>query len=178
MKRKSEKSKWACSSIRDFRVVTTHKNRPPWPRSHPLSRPGWRSGRRSVKWLVWNFFGNLIRSEQEYFFYKKWFSYNETSCFDSKQNKFCLGIQPQKARNGILLPKLFWPTVRKKCSSDWEKLLKFEAEGREFAKFLRSLEQFMVTECFFNLFLEVTHLYYKGRCFSVCLWTLECPTPN
>ena len=32
-------------------------------------------------------------------------------------------------KNGILLPKLFWPTVRKNCSSDWEKLLKFEAEG-------------------------------------------------
>ena len=36
--------------------------------------------------------------------------------------------------NGILLPKLFWPTVRKDCSSDREKLLKFEAEGQEFAK--------------------------------------------
>ena len=35
------------------------------------------------------------------------------------------------------------PTVRKNCSSDREKLLKFEAEGREFAKFLRSLEQFI-----------------------------------
>ena len=34
---------------------------------------------------------------------------------------------------GILLPKLFWPTVRKKCSSDREKVLKFEAEGQEFA---------------------------------------------
>ena len=33
--------------------------------------------------------------------------------------------------------------MRKKCSSDQEKLLKFEAEGREFAKFLRSLEQFI-----------------------------------
>ena len=31
--------------------------------------------------------------------------------------------------------------MRKNCSSDQEKLLKFEAEGREFAKFLRSLEQ-------------------------------------
>ena len=31
-------------------------------------------------------------------------------------------------RNGILLPKLFWPTVRKNCSRDREKLLKFEAE--------------------------------------------------
>ena len=28
-------------------------------------------------------------------------------------------------RNGILLPKLFWPTVRKNCPSDREKLLKF-----------------------------------------------------
>ena len=46
------------------------------------------------------------------------------------------------------------------CSSDREKVLKLEAEGREFAKFLRSLEQciyskierseqYLVTECFF-----------------------------
>ena len=46
-----------------------------------------------------------------------------------------------KERNGILLPKLFWPTVRKNCSSDGEKLLNFKA----FAKFLRSLEQFIQT---------------------------------
>ena len=42
---------------------------------------------------------------------------------------------------GVLLRKLFWPTVRKNSSSDRETLLKFEAEGREFAKFLRLLEQ-------------------------------------
>ena len=48
-------------------------------------------------------------------------------------------------KNDILLPKLFWPTARKKCSSDQEKLLKFEAEGWEFAKILRSLEQFIQT---------------------------------
>ena len=35
----------------------------------------------------------------------------------------------EKHNNGILLPKLFWPTVRKNCSSDREKLLKFEAAG-------------------------------------------------
>ena len=35
--------------------------------------------------------------------------------------------------------------MRKNCSSDREKLLKFEAEGREFVKFLRSLEQFIGT---------------------------------
>ena len=46
-------------------------------------------------------------------------------------------------RKGILFLKLFWPIVRKSCSSDWEKLLKFEVEGRELAKFLWSLEQFI-----------------------------------
>ena len=46
---------------------------------------------------------------------------------------------------GILFLKFFQPSVRKKCSSDRENLLKFEAEGREFAKFLRSLEQFIRT---------------------------------
>ena len=34
---------------------------------------------------------------------------------------------------------LLWEKID--CSSDREKLLKFEAEGREFAKILRSLEQ-------------------------------------
>ena len=52
---------------------------------------------------------------------------------------------------GILLPN---------CSIDWEKVLKFEAEGREFSKFLSSFKQWkvrtiLVTEWFFNLFLEV-----------------------
>ena len=46
-----------------------------------------------------------------------------------------------KSQIGILLPKLFWPTVRKNCSSDREKLLKFE----KFSKILRSLEQFLQT---------------------------------
>ena len=44
---------------------------------------------------------------------------------------------------GILLQKLFWYTLRKNWSSDRRKLLKFEAEGREFAKILRSVEQFI-----------------------------------
>jgi hypothetical protein len=38
-------------------------------------------------------------------------------------------LHRRKAMVHILLPKLFWPTVRKKYSSDQEKLLKFEAEG-------------------------------------------------
>ena len=40
--------------------------------------------------------------------------------------------------------------MRKNCSSD---LLKFKAEGREFAKFLRSLEQFIQTVKGQNAFL-------------------------
>ena len=70
--------------------------------------------------------------------------------------------------NGILLPKLFWPTARKSCTSGQEKLLKFEAEGREFSKnfvITRTIysnsersEQLLATECFFNLFLEVSHI--------------------
>ena len=35
--------------------------------------------------------------------------------------------------------------MRKNGSSDREKVLKFEAEGREFPKILRSLEQFIRT---------------------------------
>ena len=44
-------------------------------------------------------------------------------------NDFLLG-------NGTLLPKIFQPTARKNCSVDREKLFKFQAEGREFAKSL------------------------------------------
>ena len=51
----------------------------------------------------------------------------------------------RQSKSGILLPKLFWPTVRKNCSIDGETLLKFEAEGQKFAKNLRSLEQFIQT---------------------------------
>ena len=36
-------------------------------------------------------------------------------------------------------------TYCEKCSIDREKLLKFEAEGREFEKILRSLEQLILT---------------------------------
>ena len=64
-----------------------------------------------------------------------------------------------KLRNGILLPKLFWPTVRKKCSSDRE--LKFEAEDWDFAKNLRSLEQFIQTVKGQNNFWLLYQLEFK-----------------
>ena len=60
-------------------------------------------------------------------------------------------------KNRILFPKLCY-------FSDQEKLLKIEAEPREFPKSLKPLQQFIQTvkgqynfkvECFFNLFLDV-----------------------
>ena len=41
--------------------------------------------------------------------------------------------------------KIVLTYCKKNCSSDREKLLKFEVEGREFAKILRSLEQLVQT---------------------------------
>ena len=35
------------------------------------------------------------------------------------------------AINGILLPKMFWSTVKKNSSIDWEKKLKLKAENFE-----------------------------------------------
>ena len=55
------------------------------------------------------------------------------------------GINDSEVSSGILLQKLFWPALRKNCSSDQENFLKFEAEGREFGKCLRSLKQFIQT---------------------------------
>jgi hypothetical protein len=43
--------------------------------------------------------------------------------------------------NGILLPNFFWPTVRKNCSSDQEKLL----NSRLKAKNLQNLEKIIQT---------------------------------
>ena len=54
---------------------------------------------------------------------------------------FALAFKKWLNKNGVLLPKLFWPTVMKNCSSDQEKLFKFKVEGREITKFLWSLEQ-------------------------------------
>jgi hypothetical protein len=53
--------------------------------------------------------------------------------------------------------------VRKKCSSDREKLLKFKAEGREFAKFLRSLEQLIQT-------MKVQNNFWQHNAFLTCSW--------
>ena len=54
------------------------------------------------------------------------------------QSKVTL-LQPTK----VFIRKLVF--CYQNCSNDREKLLKFEAEGQELAKFLRSLEQFIQT---------------------------------
>ena len=51
--------------------------------------------------------------------------------------------------------------MRKNCSSDREKLLKFEAEGREFAKILRSLEKVIQT-------VKGQNNFWKQNAFLTC----------
>ena len=51
----------------------------------------------------------------------------------------------------------------KKCSSDREKLLKFEAEGQEFPKILRSLEQFIQTVKGQNGFLTCSWRFLRSK---------------
>jgi hypothetical protein len=53
--------------------------------------------------------------------------------------------------------------VRKNCSSEQEKLLKFEAEGREFAKILRLLEQFIQT-------VKGQNNFWQQNVFLTCSW--------
>ena len=53
--------------------------------------------------------------------------------------------EPTQKKKWYFVTKIVLTCCEKKCSSDRETLLKFEAEGRESAKFLRSLEQFIQT---------------------------------
>ena len=53
--------------------------------------------------------------------------------------------------------------MRKKCSSDREKLFKFEAEGQEFAKCLRSLDQFIQT-------VKGQNNFWLQNAFLTCCW--------
>ena len=69
----------------------------------------------------------------------------ENLALNYEQEEECLTNDLSRKLNQVILvfcyqncSDLLW---EKNCSNDGEKLLKFEAEGREFAKFLRSLEQ-------------------------------------
>ena len=59
------------------------------------------------------------------------------------------------SRIGILFRKLFWPTVKKHCSSHGEKnICKFVAVRKEFSKFLSTPEQFLKQNIFENFWLR------------------------
>ena len=71
-----------------------------------------------------------------------------------QQRKVQSGFQPQiqsqfnsrsKRKKWYFVTKIFLTCCEKKCFSDRENNLKFEAEGQEFAKTLQSLEQFVQT---------------------------------
>ena len=53
--------------------------------------------------------------------------------------------------------------MRKNCSSEREKDLKFEAEGHEFAKHLRSNEQFIQT-------VKGQNNFWQQNAFLTCSW--------
>ena len=55
-----------------------------------------------------------------------------------------LSSAPLLASNWYFVTKIVLIFCEKNCSSDREKLLKFEAEGRELAKFLRSVEKIVI----------------------------------
>ena len=58
-----------------------------------------------------------------------------SSVFLHRQSFQKFGYRNGKLVNWYFVTKIVLTTVRKKCSSDREKLFKFQAEGREFAKF-------------------------------------------
>ena len=55
--------------------------------------------------------------------------------------------------------------MRKNYSSDQEKLLKFEAEGREFAKFSKPLEQFIQA-------VKGQNNFWYHNDFLICSWRI------
>ena len=61
--------------------------------------------------------------------------YMYTFCTKKIEKRWILKLHHNKSINGILLPKLPWPTVRKKYSSDREKLLKLRLKADNLQKF-------------------------------------------
>ena len=77
--------------------------------------------------------------------------------------RFQLNIEKTQDRYRFCASHRKWYFVAKIVLTCCENFLKFEAEGREFSKFLRSLEQFTYSnsessEQFLDLFLEVSQI--------------------
>ena len=75
-----------------------------------------------------------------------------------------------RTRKKNIVQKLYFATKiiltyweKKKCSSDGQKLLKFEAEGQEFAKKLGSVEQFIET-------VKSQNIFWWQNSFLTCSW--------
>ena len=68
------------------------------------------------------------------------------------------------SKNIVFCFQDYFNQLWKKSLSDWQKLLQFEAEGREFAKMLRSLEQFIwILKGQFNF-------WNRKKAFITCSW--------
>mgnify|MGYP007086847449 CR=1 FL=1 len=66
-------------------------------------------------------------------------------------------------KNGILLPKLFWLSMKKKIvlvieKNVWNSRLKAENLQTFWDPKNNLFKQLLVTKCFFNMFLEVSHI--------------------
>ena len=110
---------------------------------------------------LWDSLANVCSNSTicKFLFSFAWVSWCKfsSSLANSSNFSWCC-LQSEEGRNGILLPKLFWPTVRKNCSSDQEKTFEirgwrprickiFEITRLIYSNCERS-EQFLVTECF------------------------------
>ena len=86
----------------------------------------------------------------------------QKSCNEWKWKKVKNEWILNRLRNiGILLPKLFWPTAKKKTVEIWgwrPRICKTFEIRRTIHSNIERSEQFLVTECFFNLFLDVSHI--------------------
>ena len=87
----------------------------------PAVRPSvlWCSCEISVCWTFEEISSSVSKAISMWFLQERF--QMQTKCIEAHENM----LQKEsgwKEKTGILLPKLFWPTVRKNCSSDREKL--------------------------------------------------------
>ena len=61
----------------------------------------------------------------------------------------------------ILFSKVFWPTLRKKCRCDWEKLLKIETN----CLIIEEVSTILETKCFLNL-LQWLNIFFNLKAFN------------
>ena len=80
-----------------------------------------------------------------------------------KKDNWCHIYLHLTEKEWYFVTKIVLTYCEKKCSGDREKLLKFEAESREFSKFLKSLEQFIQT-------VKGQNNFWLQNAFLTCSW--------